>query len=299
MENRRLIIVICAAVVLCLGGALSPLIWLYVVRPQFEADDARMRIVFQADLDSANDQDVLESVRRAIERRLQHSQIVPVFLVQAAGDDRIEVLTPEITQEQLEQIRKLVTRPGTLEFALLANRVDHTEQIAAATSDESTGDDDSVAWVPVAAESDVRDDGGRYDVFRETEQGVREFLIVRDPPGMRITGNHLESARVGIAPNRTVALDFQFDHRGAFLMQRLTAANAPRPGAGYKNRLAIILDGRIHSAPTINEMIAGRGQITGDFTEDEVRQFAAALMAGKLPAPVEFVESEVVGEGVE
>lgn len=297
VENERswlLIVVIAAALVLCLAVAIAPLIWLFGARPGFDADDARVRILFKVDLSAADDRNAtLESVRETIERRMQSAAVVPAFLVRAAGDDRIEVLIPEAPQRDIEQIRELVTRPGTLEFSLLANEADHATEIAAATTGELPIDDDTVAWLPVADGNDVGP--GNLVVYRDTQHGdslVREFLVVRDPPEMRISGNQLVRATVGFSPNRTPALDFEFDQRGAYLFQRLTAANAPRPGAGFKSRLAIILDGRIHSAPSINEMIGlGRGQITGDFTEAEVRQLAAALTTGRLPAPVEFVET--------
>ena len=78
-------------------------------------------------------------------------------------------------------------------------------------------------------------------------------------------------------------------------MLALTTAAAPKPGAAYRNRMAIILDGEIHSAPTLNEAIGGRGQITGLKDRDEIEQLAVVLSAGALPAPVELIQSEARG----
>ncbi|MCK7513824.1 MAG: hypothetical protein MZV70_63950 [Desulfobacterales bacterium] len=51
-------------------------------------------------------------------------------------------------------------------------------------------------------------------------------------------------------------------------------------------RLAIVLDGVVHSAPVIQERISGgQAQITGNFTMDEARDLAIVLRAGAIPAP--------------
>jgi preprotein translocase subunit SecD len=60
--------------------------------------------------------------------------------------------------------------------------------------------------------------------------------------------------------------------------------------------LAIVLDGVVHSAPVIQERIAGgNAQITGNFTIDEARDLAIILRAGALPAPVNILEERTVG----
>lgn len=303
VKNRQLIIVICAALVLCLVGALSPLIWLYVGRPQFDADDARMRIVFQVDLDAADDKDaVLESVRQTIERRLERSDVVLQFLVQASGENQIDVLTPEIEDRQIELIKQLATKPGTLEFALMANP-DHAVETAAATTDGAAESPDG-NWKWVRLEDDVDEIGSYGDVVSRrldttAEDSRQEYLVIFGSPQNRITNAHIVRAWETQDPAGNWSLAFQLNDDGSRLMRELTTAALPRPGAGFKSRLAIIMDGKIHSAPTINDTVAGRAQITGQFEQDEVWQLGVVLSAGSLPAPVEFVQSEAVGEGNE
>jgi preprotein translocase subunit SecD len=61
-------------------------------------------------------------------------------------------------------------------------------------------------------------------------------------------------------------------------------------------RLAIVLDGKIQSAPNIQEKIPrGQGSITGSFTEEEAQNLAIVLRSGALPAPVNIVEERTVG----
>ncbi|HVC96688.1 MAG TPA: hypothetical protein VND64_23625, partial [Pirellulales bacterium] len=55
------------------------------------------------------------------------------------------------------------------------------------------------------------------------------------------------------------------------------------------HRLAIILDGRVNSAPFIRSRIDDRAQISGHFTEQEATRLADVLMAGELPVAVRKV----------
>ncbi|HWR68461.1 MAG TPA: protein translocase subunit SecD, partial [Desulfomonilia bacterium] len=61
-------------------------------------------------------------------------------------------------------------------------------------------------------------------------------------------------------------------------------------------RLAIVLDGRVNSAPVIRDAIAGgKAIIEGRFTDEETRDLALVLRSGALPAPVDIVEERTVG----
>ena len=80
-----------------------------------------------------------------------------------------------------------------------------------------------------------------------------------------------------------------FNSQGARIFERITGENVGE-------RLAIVLDGNVYSAPNINEKIAGgRAQITGRFTMEEARDLAIVLRAGSLDAPVHFLEERTVG----
>jgi preprotein translocase subunit SecD len=63
-----------------------------------------------------------------------------------------------------------------------------------------------------------------------------------------------------------------------------------------KKRIAVVLDGRVYTAPTVqNKITGGRSQITGSSTIDEARLLEIVLKAGALKAPVKIVEERVVG----
>lgn len=92
-------------------------------------------------------------------------------------------------------------------------------------------------------------------------------------------GDQLEGLYVELALNSV----------GSTAFDRLTAENVGR-------LLAIILDGRVYSAPQIRERISGGvASITGNFNFQEARDLAIVLRAGALPAPVKILEERTVG----
>ncbi len=82
---------------------------------------------------------------------------------------------------------------------------------------------------------------------------------------------------------------FRFNQKGALKFARLTQANVGKP-------FAIILDGKVVSAPVIQTpILGGSGQITGRFTVEETRVLSAVLRSGALPAKLVVVEERTVG----
>lgn len=105
-----------------------------------------------------------------------------------------------------------------------------------------------------------------------------------------IGGERLEDARAGFDPRSgEPVVDFRFDGAGARAFGEITAQNVGRP-------LAIVLDGKVISAPVIRQPITGgSGEISGGFTVEESTVLAAQLRAGALPAPLQVIEERTVG----
>jgi len=125
-------------------------------------------------------------------------------------------------------------------------------------------------------------------VNKETREERKVPFLVQKKAA--ITGRDVATARVSIDQNTSepyVSVDFNASGGRAFA--DLTDANVGK-------RLAIVLDGNVHSAPQIRERIpSGRAQITGGFTSDEATDLAIVLRAGALPAPVQVLEERTVG----
>ncbi|GAB6060771.1 protein translocase subunit SecD [Desulfonatronum parangueonense] len=104
-----------------------------------------------------------------------------------------------------------------------------------------------------------------------------------------MTGEFITDARVSFDQFNMAYVGLNFNARGARLFERITGENTGR-------RLAIVLDGNVHSAPVIQERISGgRASISGRFTTEEATDLALVLRAGALPAPVHIMEERTVG----
>jgi preprotein translocase subunit SecD len=103
-----------------------------------------------------------------------------------------------------------------------------------------------------------------------------------------LTGDRLKEAKVGIDQYNKPDVSIAFDAEGAKIFDRVTADNIGK-------QIAIILDGVVHSAPTVKDRISGgNAQITGNFTHDEASKLAIVLRES-LPAPVKIIQNVTVG----
>jgi preprotein translocase subunit SecD len=104
-----------------------------------------------------------------------------------------------------------------------------------------------------------------------------------------LNGSMLDDARVSITSQNAPYVSISFNAEGGRIFERVTGENVGK-------RLAILLDGRVYSAPVIRDAIAGgKAMIEGRFTDQEAKDLAIVLRAGALPAPVEILEERVVG----
>jgi preprotein translocase subunit SecD len=105
-----------------------------------------------------------------------------------------------------------------------------------------------------------------------------------------LTGRYLERARVEFNPTTGAPLiGLQFNEEGSDLFAQLTKEHTGEV-------LAILLDGAVLSAPTIQEEITGgTAQITGNFTAEAAKTLVRDLNYGALPVPIALSSSETIG----
>ena len=117
----------------------------------------------------------------------------------------------------------------------------------------------------------------------ESEEAIVSKRII-------LSGDNLVDAKptMDTQTNETV-VTFSLDRVGAKKFGKATST-------GVGKRLAIVLDGKIISAPSIREpIVGGSGQISGNFTFQSATDLALLLRSGALPAPLRIIEERTVG----
>ena len=183
------------------------------------------------------------------------------------GENRILIQLPGIKDP--ERAKNLIGKTALLEFKLV--------------DDEHSLDDALRGNVP---EGSMIAYGAREDKA-SGQRGQVPYLLKTKT---LLTGASLEDAKVQISDRYGEPhVSIKFNAQGAADFDRITNDNV-------RKRLAIVLDGVVHSAPVIQERISGgQAQITGRFTDQEARDLAIVLRAGALPAPVNVLEERTVG----
>jgi SecD/SecF fusion protein len=212
--------------------------------------------------------------------------------IQRLGADRILVQLPGVQDPKM--VRDLLGRTAKLSF----HRV-WTARFQA-------------EWSPVSRpeSAPTLDSGARSDAKPGTTFAERAPGLSGDrlPPGYEmlpasngqgsypverqpmLQGDRLADAAAGF-DQRTgqPVVTFRFDTAGARRFAEITRTHVGEP-------FAIVLDGKVLSAPVIQEPITGgAGQISGSFSVAETTSLAALLRAGALPVPLHVIEERTVG----
>jgi len=178
-------------------------------------------------------------------------------LIQRQGDEDIIVQLPGV--KDAKRARDLIGQQAMLEFKLVDESMDASQV--------------KPGSLPADREILPGKDGGSYVVYKKA----------------LLTGDYLTEAKVSLDRYNEVSVSIVFNNKGAEIFEEIT-------GAHVNERLAIVLDNVVQSAPNINERIAGgRAQITGSYTMDEAHDLAIVLRAGSLPAPMELENETTVG----
>ena len=128
------------------------------------------------------------------------------------------------------------------------------------------------------------------DVLMATEMLGQPYAIVN--------GDDLASAQTGFEKTGQPIVEFRLNTAGASKMLAMTSRNIP--DGKFHRRMAIIMDKKVLSAPNLNGPISNSGQITGNFTKEEVDFLVTILRSGRLPATLseEPASENSVGAGL-
>jgi len=249
-----------------------------------DVDDVKLIKEFLGEIDGANvsvnaenfslsltQEEIVKTEKLAIDQAIetirnrldQFGLAEPVVARQ--GEEKILVQLAGIkTQEEEQRARELISRAAKLE--LMAVDEERNARV------NSMSHADAAAYGDVILE-DVKIPGLKYL--------VREIPI--------LDGGMLTDASMGFDQNNRPLINFKLNAEGAEIFGDFT-------GKSVGKRLAVVLDGKVYSAPNINERIGGgAGQISGSYTVEEAKDLAIALRSGALLAPIYLMEKRSVG----
>lgn len=233
---------------------------------------ALQQIVEDANIEQPKEGVLLLRFSEAYLEQLRRSILDQTIEVLRDRIDKLGVAQPVVTRLGGERV--LIELPGFLD-------IDRAKRIIGSTA--------SLELRLVIDSSFSREELERR-LTKDTEilpsrEGGEWFLVDRIPV---ISGSDLKTAYTSQDEFGRPAVGFELKSEAAGRFGEFTSKNIGR-------RLAIVLEDRVVSAPVIQSRISDRGQITGNFTPQEVRDLALILRTGSLPTSVSILQEKVVG----
>jgi preprotein translocase subunit SecD len=213
-------------------------------------------------------EEAVTQARQTIERRVNELGVAePSIAQQGTNNDQILVQLPGVTD--VNRAKEIIRSTGLLELKIVEQGPSASKETLVVNGQVPDG----MEVVPGA--------GGTGD-----PAGGTLYYLVRKAAA--VTGRDLRSARPSLDENNRPAVSFTLNSEGAARFGKVTGENIGRD-------LAIILDGRVQSAPRIDGRITSDGRISGSFTQEEVANLSLILRSGSLPATLTYLEEQTIG----
>jgi len=245
----------------------------YLANWSSQAQEGRMVFTMKTEnINSIRDLAVTQA-KQTIDNRVNNFGVVePV--IQAASNYRIIVELPGV--DDTERVRRLIKNTAFLEFRIVqyppnGGGVGSPEQITQHFNGQ----------LPPDLEIMEGDQRNQDNIV----VGKQYYAVEKR---RAVTGRDLKTARPGMGQFNQPIVEFSLTPDGAQKFGELTGANINKP-------LAIVLDGRIVSAPNIHSRITDNGQIEGGFTQQQAQDLSTVLRSGALPAGITYLEERSVG----
>ena len=212
----------------------------------------------------------IDQVKQVLENRIQEMGLVEPT-VQKSGSNRILIQVPGASERDRQRIIDIIKRSAVLQFKIV--------------KDTGAAEDVLLAKYGVKTPDELKAQGLVLIPGDTGTENEKFFIATIESP---VTGASLSDARLIFDEYGRPAVGFSFKGEGASKFGALTEKN-------IEQRQAIVLDGKIKSAPTIQERISSQGRITGSFTTEEAKDLALVLRSGALPVPVSVEQEKTVG----
>ncbi|MEW6455538.1 MAG: protein translocase subunit SecD [Acidobacteriota bacterium] len=211
------------------------------------------------------DQSVSQAIETIRNRVDEFGVAEPVIQRQGMGGERILVQLPGVSDP--DRVKAIIKSTALLEWKLV------------------------VAGPAPSEEALLKDFGGVVpgdaDVVRgDPRKGVEGFYLLKKVAA--VTGKDIRNARRSTDEFNQPVVSFTLSSAAGKIFEKVTSQNIGKP-------LAIVLDNKVISAPTIQATIRDQGIITGRFSIEEVDDLSLVLRSGSLPASIKYLEERTVG----
>lgn len=229
----------------------------------YEGEKVRLTL---SDLKVANlKENAVEGNVDVLHKRLNELGVAEIP-VSRQGDDNIIIELPSV--DNPAQAKELIGKNSHLELK---------EVLATAASEDDLLDN----YDGILPEG--------FMILSETNKYSGHELYYLVPDYTDLTGRDLKSASLGKGQHLESVVSFEFNAEGAHKFSELTRKQRGK-------QIAVIVDGKVISAPSVNEQIkGGAGNISGNFTEESAKNLATMLKSGAFSASMSFEEERKIG----
>jgi preprotein translocase subunit SecD len=212
-------------------------------------------------------EEAVVQARQTIERRVNELGVTePSIAQQGTNGDQILVQLPGVSD--VERAKSIIQSTGRLELKIVEQGPSPTRESLLTNGQVPSG----MEIVPGV--SGAPGDSGTV------------YYMVR--AAAAVTGRDLRTARPTLDENNQPAVSFTLTTDGGRKFGKITGENIGR-------QLAIVLDGRVQSAPRLEDRISTDGRIHGNFTQQESQDLSLILRSGSLPATLTYLQEQTIG----
>ncbi len=239
-----------------------------------------------------------DNASEVIRSRLNTSGLEEIS-VNVQGNDKLLIQMPGMSSTSAQRIINLLKKMGQLQFRLVVPAQGAGSDNALVTQmSRLGGKEDKKNFSRRLGRFLNKDEIKIGDKYNTDMYGdpLYDWLHADNGEGMvviqeaHLTGDYITTASANQSTQHpgSYEIAFRLSPTGGLIFNQLTGNNIGR-------RLAIVLDGKLKSAPTIQSAIANQGTITGNFTADEAKNLEVVLKSGSLKTQVEVEFENTVG----
>lgn len=219
----------------------------------------------------------MEQARNVILNRTRSLEGVAEPSVELQGDNRLVVDLPDVRNSR--QALACVTSTADLEFYYLKDVVNTNNPLGKWRVEAPIGGDEK-SYVFTGPR------GERIDSLKQPEDVLKKVVDAANNRPVLTGRNILPSAKANINGRNQIVINIEFDQNGTEIFRKFTARHVG-------DYVAVFFDGRLVTAPSIQEAIpGGKAEITGFRNLAEAKRTADYLNSGALPVPLEIVTKD-------